>query len=160
MTRTKLLQMSVMATFYYLFTMNRLPWRFITAARLSFDRHITDVLASCGQTMLTLWTLQAQGVPPNAIYTVFQAVVEAKLCYAGPCSMPWYGYATAADQDLTEASGEVGISVSQLSNLRSRHLDCRRPSIGDSISGPQSPTSHYTTPSWAYSAVQVVSPVS
>ena len=33
------------------------------------------------------------------LYVVFQAVVEAKLCYAGPA---WYGYTTAAERDKIE----------------------------------------------------------
>jgi len=81
--------------------------------RLSYDRHITDILASC-----------AQNMPPKAINTVFQAVVEAKLCYAvrlhnGRWSRP--------NQGLLSPSGEVRISDSWLSNLRSRPLDCGRP---------------------------------
>ena len=34
-------------------------------------------------------------MPSKSINTLFQAVVEAKLCYAGPA---WYGYTTAADR--------------------------------------------------------------
>jgi len=60
---------------------------------------------------------------------------------------------------LHSASGEIEKSVSQLSNLRSRHLDCGRPSVWESINGPQPPTSP-TIPSWAYPAVQFASPIS
>ena len=68
--------------------------------RLSLERHITDVLASCSQTMFALRTLRAHGMPPKVVNTVFQASVKAKLCYVGPA---WYGYTTAADRERIES---------------------------------------------------------
>jgi len=64
--------------------------------RLTFDRYISEILAiSCAQTLFALRMDSSK-----AIRTVFQAVVEAKLCYVG---LAWYGY-TAADHDQIRAS--------------------------------------------------------
>jgi hypothetical protein len=45
-------------------------------------------------------TVKHHGMPVNALYTIFRAIVVAKLTYALPA---WWGCASAADKERLEA---------------------------------------------------------
>jgi len=55
---------------------------------------------SCAQSLFALRTLRHHGLPTDALHTVFQATVVAKLSYASPA---WWGLTSAADRDRLEA---------------------------------------------------------
>jgi hypothetical protein len=68
--------------------------------KFSVVQHVVDLLAACAQTFFALRTLRHHGLPEDAIHTVFQAVVVAKISYA---SQAWWGFSSAADQGRLEA---------------------------------------------------------
>ena len=57
--------------------------------KFSVSQHIDNVLGACAQTLFAIRTLQYHGLPKDAIYAVYQAVVVAKLTYAPPV---WFGF--------------------------------------------------------------------
>lgn len=111
--------------------------------RLSFDRHIAEILVSFSQTLFAVRTLHSHGMPPKAIHTVFQAVVEAKLCYAGPA---WYGYTTAAEREKIGGFLRRAVRLGYRGQLI-LDLVCRRPTLPGSHSGLSPPSAPITSAS-------------
>jgi len=68
--------------------------------KLSFTRHIDEVLAGCSQMLFALRTLRSHGLSDSAIHVVYQATIISKLSYASPS---WWGYTTAVDRERIEA---------------------------------------------------------
>ena len=50
--------------------------------KLSVSKHVDELLAACAQTLFALRTLRHHGLPSDALHTVFQSIVVAKLSYA------------------------------------------------------------------------------
>ena len=70
------------------------------SSNLSVCGHVNNVIASRAQTVHALRLLGSHGMPLECIYTVYRAIVVAKLTYA---SSAWYGLSTAADRQRLEA---------------------------------------------------------
>jgi hypothetical protein len=68
--------------------------------RLSIAEHADNQLTACAQTLFAMRTLKHHGMPVNALYTIFRAIVAAKLTYD---STAWWGFARAADKERLEA---------------------------------------------------------
>jgi len=68
--------------------------------KFSVAQHVNHLLVSCAQSLFALRTLRDHGLPIDALNTVFQATVVAKLSYASPA---WWGLTSAADGDRLEA---------------------------------------------------------
>ena len=68
--------------------------------KFSVSQHIDNVLRACAQTLFATRTLRYHGLPEDAIYAVYQAVVVAKLTYA---SLAWLGFTSTADRGRIEA---------------------------------------------------------
>ena len=68
--------------------------------KFSVAQRVDNLLAACAQTLFALRTLRRHGLPNDAIHSVFQAVVVAKLTYASPA---WWGFSSAADRGRLEA---------------------------------------------------------
>ena len=68
--------------------------------KFSVVQHVNHLLVSCAQSLFALRTLRHHGLPTDALHTVFQATVVAKLSYASPA---WWGLTSAADRDRLEA---------------------------------------------------------
>ena len=68
--------------------------------KFSVAQHIDNVLGSCAQTLFALRTLRYHGLPEDAIYAVYQAVIVAKLSYVSPA---WCGCSSVADRGRIEA---------------------------------------------------------
>jgi len=66
----------------------------------SVNQHVTNVIASCGQTFHALRVLRSHGLNKDALEGVFKAVVIAKLTYASPA---WRGFTTAHDRQKLES---------------------------------------------------------
>ena len=67
---------------------------------LSVNEHIDRTLAGCARLLYGLKTLRAHGMMPQALNTVFQCTVLAKLTYATPA---WWGFTSASDRNRLEA---------------------------------------------------------
>jgi hypothetical protein len=67
--------------------------------RLSIAEHVDNLLAACAQTLFAMRTLKYHGMPVNALYTIFRAIVVVKQMYASPA---WWSYASAADKERLE----------------------------------------------------------
>jgi len=63
-------------------------------------QHINNLLVSCAQSLLALRTLRHHGLPTDALHSVFQATVVAKLSHASPA---WWRLTSVADRDHLEA---------------------------------------------------------
>ena len=73
----------------------------ITISRkFSVVQHVNHLLVSCAQSLFARRTLRHHGLPTDAVHTVFQATVVAKLSYASPA---WWGLTSAADRNRLEA---------------------------------------------------------
>jgi len=57
-------------------------------SKFSVAQHVNHLLVSCGQSLFALRTLRHHVLPTDALHTVFQATVVAKLSYA---SSAWWG---------------------------------------------------------------------
>jgi hypothetical protein len=70
------------------------------SSRLAIAEHVEYLLAASAQTLFAMRALKHHSIPFNALYTIFQAIVVAKLTYASPA---WWDYASAADKERLEA---------------------------------------------------------
>ena len=52
--------------------------------KFSVVQHVNHLIVSCAQSLFALRTLRHHGLPTDALHTVFQATVVAKLSYASP----------------------------------------------------------------------------
>jgi len=62
--------------------------------KFSVAQHVNHLLASCA--LFALRTIRHHGLLTDALHTVFQATVVAKLSYASPA---WWGLTSVADRD-------------------------------------------------------------
>jgi len=63
--------------------------------KLSVSTHVQNIVSSCAQSVHAIRILRTQGMSEEAIQTVFQSVVVAKLMYAANA---WWGFITATDR--------------------------------------------------------------
>ena len=68
--------------------------------KFSISAHVAELLTNCARTLFALRTLKQHGLPPEAVHTVFQAIVMAKINYASPA---WWGFTSADDRGCLEA---------------------------------------------------------
>jgi len=68
--------------------------------KFSISAHVAELLTNCARTLFALRTLKQHGLPPEAVHTVFQAIVMAKINYASPA---WWGFTSADDRGRLEA---------------------------------------------------------
>ena len=68
--------------------------------KFSVVQHVNHLLVSCAQSLFAMRTLRNHGLPTDALHTVCQATVIAKLSYASPA---WWGLTSAADRNRLEA---------------------------------------------------------
>jgi len=68
--------------------------------KFSISAHVTELLTNCARILFALRTLKQHGLPPEAVHTVFQAIMMAKINYASPA---WWGFSSADDRGRLEA---------------------------------------------------------
>lgn len=74
--------------------------RVTISRKFSAAQHVNQLLVSCAPSLITLHSLLHHGMPTDAVHTVLQTKVVAKLSYA---SLAWWGLTSAADRDRLEA---------------------------------------------------------
>ena len=72
----------------------------LVSRKFSVSAHVTELLTNCARTLFAIRTLKQHGLPPEAVHTVFQATVMAKINYASPA---WWGFTSADDHGRLEA---------------------------------------------------------
>jgi len=72
----------------------------VISSNLSVCGHVNNIIASSAQTVYALRLLRSHGMSLEYIYTVYRAIVIAKLTYA---SSAWWSFTTAADRRRLEA---------------------------------------------------------
>jgi len=65
-----------------------------------FQHTFTELLTNSARTLFALRTLKQHGLPPEAVHTIFQAIVMAKINYASPA---WWGFTSGDDRGRLEA---------------------------------------------------------
>ena len=68
--------------------------------QLTTSDHVTELIATCAQTLCAIQTLKVHGLIGHALHTMFKATVQARLLYCAPTSS---AFCTASNHDRLES---------------------------------------------------------